>query len=152
VVDIYNLRNESLPGSDWSPVGARALSDRKYAKVRIIVMNYPKAIKAFYMRVNDDGKTVAAMDVLVPGIGEILGGSQCEERLEVLDQSMAERGIDKEQYAWYGDLRCFGTAPHAGFGLGFERTLAYVTAFRTSATPPPSRARRVMRGIEEYFT
>jgi len=91
------------------------------------VMNYPKDIKAFYMRVNDDGRTVAAMDVLAPGIGEIIGGSQREERLEVLDARMAERGIDKEHYAWYRDLRRYGTVPHAGFGLGFERTLAYVT-------------------------
>jgi asparaginyl-tRNA synthetase len=90
-------------------------------------MNYPKAIKAFYMRLNDDGRTVAAMDVLAPGIGEIIGGSQREERLEILDRNMAERGIDKEHYGWYRDLRRYGTVPHAGFGLGFERTLAYVT-------------------------
>ncbi len=85
-------------------------------------MNYPKAIKAFYMRVNDDGP-------LAPGIGEIIGGRQREERLKVLDRSMAERGIDREHYAWYRDLRRYGTVPHAGFGLGFgfERTLAYVT-------------------------
>ena len=88
-------------------------------------MNYPKAIKAFYMRVNDDGRTVAAMDVLAPGIGEIIGGGQREERLDVLDRNMAERGIDKEHYAWYRELRRYGTVPHAGFG--FERTLAYVT-------------------------
>jgi asparaginyl-tRNA synthetase len=74
-------------------------------------MNYPKDIKAFYMRVNDDGRTVAAMDVLAPGIGEIIGGSQREERLEVLDRSMAERGIDQEHYAWYRDLRRYGTVP-----------------------------------------
>jgi asparaginyl-tRNA synthetase len=90
-------------------------------------MNYPKDIKAFYMRLNDDGRTVAAMDVLAPGIGEIIGGSQREERLEVLDARMAEHGIDKEHYAWYRDLRRYGTVPHAGFGLGFERTIAYVT-------------------------
>jgi asparaginyl-tRNA synthetase len=90
-------------------------------------MNYPKDIKAFYMRVNDDGRTVAAMDVLAPGIGEIIGGSQREERLAVLDRCMAERGIGQEHYAWYRDLRCYDTVPHAGFGLGFERTLAYVT-------------------------
>ena len=90
-------------------------------------MNYPKAIKAFYMRLNDDGRTVAAMDVLAPGIGEIIGGSQREERLDVLDQSMTERGIDREHYAWHRDLRRYGTVPHASFGLGFERTLAYVT-------------------------
>ena len=93
----------------------------------VVVMNYPKDIKAFYMRLNDDGKTVAAMDVLAPGIGEIIGGSQREERLDVLDARMAERAIDKEHYGWYRDLRRYGTVPHAGFGLGFERTLAYVT-------------------------
>ncbi|HYY59780.1 MAG TPA: amino acid--tRNA ligase-related protein, partial [Burkholderiales bacterium] len=88
---------------------------------------YPKAIKAFYMRVNEDGKTVAAMDVLAPGIGEIIGGSQREERLEVLDARMDEIGIDKEAMSWYRDLRRYGSVPHAGFGLGFERTIAYVT-------------------------
>ncbi|MGE0034158.1 MAG: asparagine--tRNA ligase [Xanthobacteraceae bacterium] len=98
-----------------------------HAKKPVIVMNYPKDIKAFYMRVNDDGKTVAAMDVLAPGIGEIIGGSQREERLDVLDARMDEHQIDKEHYGWYRDLRRYGTVPHAGFGLGFERTLAYVT-------------------------
>ncbi len=98
-----------------------------YAKKPVVVMNYPKDIKAFYMRLNDDGRTVAAMDVLAPGIGEIIGGSQREERLDVLDTRMAERSIDKEHYGWYRDLRRYGTVPHAGFGLGFERTLAYVT-------------------------
>jgi asparaginyl-tRNA synthetase len=99
----------------------------KHAKKPVIVLNYPKDIKAFYMRVNDDSRTVAAMDVLAPGIGEIIGGSQREERLAVLDARMAERGIDREHYAWYRDLRRYGTVPHAGFGLGFERTIAYVT-------------------------
>jgi asparaginyl-tRNA synthetase len=99
----------------------------KHAKKPVVVMNYPKDIKAFYMRVNDDGKTVAAMDVLAPGIGEIIGGSQREERLDVLDARMAECGIDSNHYGWYRDLRRYGTVPHAGFGLGFERTLAYVT-------------------------
>jgi asparaginyl-tRNA synthetase len=93
----------------------------------VILVNYPKEIKAFYMRVNDDGRTVAAMDVLVPGIGEIIGGSQREERLEVLDARMGEAKLDKEHYGWYRDLRRYGTVPHAGFGLGFERTVAYVT-------------------------
>ena len=93
-------------------------------------MNYPKAIKAFYMRVNDDGRTVAAMDVLAPGIGEIIGGSQREERLEVLNRSVAERGIDREHYAWYRDLRRYCTVPLAGFDLApafAAGTLAYVT-------------------------
>ncbi|HTR56870.1 MAG TPA: asparagine--tRNA ligase [Casimicrobiaceae bacterium] len=98
-----------------------------YARKPVILVNYPKAIKAFYMRVNDDGRTVAAMDVLVPGIGEIIGGSQREERLEVLDARIGEVGLDKENYGWYRDLRRYGTVPHAGFGLGFERTVAYVT-------------------------
>jgi asparaginyl-tRNA synthetase len=113
-------------GIDLQSEHERYLTE-KYAKKPVVVMNYPKDIKAFYMRVNDDGRTVAAMDVLAPGIGEIVGGSQREERLEVLDARMEERGIDKEHYAWYRDLRRYGTVPHAGFGLGFERTLAYVT-------------------------
>jgi hypothetical protein len=112
-------------------IGHRSERERglteKYAKKPVIVMNYSKAIKAFYMRLNDDGRTVAAVDVLAPGIGEIIGGSQREERLDVLDRNMAERGIDREHYAWYRDLRRYGTVPYAGFGLGFERTLAYVT-------------------------
>jgi asparaginyl-tRNA synthetase len=93
----------------------------------VILMNYPKAIKAFYMRMNDDGNTVAAMDVLAPGIGEIIGGSQREERLDVLDARMRETGLDPAHYGWYRDLRRYGTVPHAGFGLGFERTIAYAT-------------------------
>jgi asparaginyl-tRNA synthetase len=113
-------------GIDLQSEHERYLTE-KHAKKPVIVMNYPKDIKAFYMRVNDDGKTVAAMDVLAPGIGEIIGGSQREERLDVLDARMAERNIDKEHYGWYRDLRRYGTVPHAGFGLGFERTLAYVT-------------------------
>jgi asparaginyl-tRNA synthetase len=89
-------------------------------------MNYPKEIKAFYMRLNDDGKTVAAMDVLAPGIGEIIGGAQREERLDYLDRRMAKFGLDATTYGWYRDLRRYGTVPHAGFGLGFERLLVYV--------------------------
>src|SRR5690348_6054486 len=113
-------------GVDLQSEHERYLTE-KHAKKPVIVMNYPKAIKAFYMRVNDDGKTVAAMDVLAPGIGEIIGGSQREERLDVLDARLAELKIDREHYGWYRDLRRYGTVPHAGFGLGFERTLAYVT-------------------------
>jgi asparaginyl-tRNA synthetase len=113
-------------GMDLQSEHERYLTE-KHVKLPVIVLNYPKDIKAFYMRVNDDGSTVAAMDVLAPGIGEIIGGSQREERLEVLDARMAERGIDRDHYAWYRDLRRYGTVPHAGFGLGFERTLAYVT-------------------------
>jgi asparaginyl-tRNA synthetase len=113
-------------GIDLQSEHERYLTE-KYAKKPVVVLNYPKDIKAFYMRLNDDGKTVAAMDVLAPGIGEIIGGSQREERLDVLDARMAERGIDREHYAWYRDLRRYGTVPHAGFGLGFERTIAYST-------------------------
>jgi len=93
----------------------------------VAVMNYPKDIKAFYMRNNDDGKTVAAMDVLAPGIGEIIGGSQREERLELLDARIDAMGLKKEDYWWYRDLRRYGTVPHAGFGLGFERAILYAT-------------------------
>jgi asparaginyl-tRNA synthetase len=113
-------------GVDLQSEHERYLTE-KHAKKPVVVMNYPTDIKAFYMRLNGDGRTVAAMDVLAPGIGEIIGGSQREERLDVLDARMAERGIDREHYAWYRDLRRYGTVPHAGFGLGFERTLAYVT-------------------------
>jgi len=113
-------------GMDLQSEHERYLSET-HARKPVVVMNYPKEIKAFYMRVNDDGRTVAAMDVLAPGIGEIIGGSQREERLDVLDARMAEAHLDREHYGWYRDLRRFGTVPHAGFGLGFERTVAYVT-------------------------
>ncbi|HWD36719.1 MAG TPA: asparagine--tRNA ligase, partial [Casimicrobiaceae bacterium] len=113
-------------GMDLQSEHERYLAET-YAKKPVIVMNYPKAIKAFYMRVNDDARTVAAMDVLAPGIGEIIGGSQREERLDVLDARLDEMGLDKAHYGWYRDLRRYGTVPHAGFGLGFERTIAYVT-------------------------
>ncbi|MGA9525202.1 MAG: asparagine--tRNA ligase [Myxococcaceae bacterium] len=93
----------------------------------VVVMNYPKDIKAFYMRLNDDERTVAAMDVLAPGIGEIIGGSQREERLEMLDRRMEEMKLEKAAYGWYRDLRRYGTVPHAGFGLGFERLIQYAT-------------------------
>ncbi|HYW12288.1 MAG TPA: asparagine--tRNA ligase [Longimicrobium sp.] len=93
----------------------------------VVVTNYPREIKSFYMRQNDDGRTVAAMDVLAPGIGEIIGGSQREERLDVLDRRMEEMGLDSALYWWYRDLRRYGTVPHAGFGLGFERMIMYAT-------------------------
>lgn len=93
----------------------------------VVVKNYPKDIKAFYMRQNEDGKTVAAMDVLAPGIGEIIGGSQREERLELLDKRMEELGLNKDSYYWYRDLRRYGSVPHSGFGLGFERLIVYIT-------------------------
>ena len=91
----------------------------------VVVSNYPEHIKAFYMRLNDDGRTVAAMDVLAPGIGEIIGGSQREERLDVLDRRMDQFGLDRDHYQWYRDFRRYGTVPHAGFGLGFERLVVY---------------------------
>ena len=104
----------------------RWLSENHFKKP-VTVFNYPKEIKPFYMRINDDGKTVAAMDLLVPGIGEIIGGSQREERLDVLTENFTRHAIDPEAYAWYADLRKFGSVPHAGFGLGFERLLMFVT-------------------------
>ena len=93
----------------------------------VVLQNYPKDIKSFYMRLNDDGKTVAAMDILAPGIGEIIGGSQREERLDVLDARLKEMNLDIADYGWYRDLRRYGTVPHSGFGLGFERLVAYAT-------------------------
>jgi asparaginyl-tRNA synthetase len=113
-------------GVDLQSEHERFLAE-KHVQGPLILMNYPKEIKAFYMRLNDDGKTVAAMDVLAPGIGEIVGGSQREERLEVLDERIQAFGLNPTAYNWYRDLRRFGTVPHAGFGLGFERTVAYVT-------------------------
>ncbi len=99
----------------------------EHFKCPVTVYNYPKEIKPFYMRLNDDDKTVTAMDVLVPGIGEIVGGSQREERLDVLEANMDRHGLSKEDYGWYLDLRRFGSVPHSGFGLGFERMLMFVT-------------------------
>jgi asparaginyl-tRNA synthetase len=99
----------------------------KHFKSPVTVFNYPKEIKPFYMRLNDDGKTVTAMDLLVPGIGEIVGGSQREERLEVLEENMRRHKMDPADYKWYLDLRRYGTVPHSGFGLGFERMLMFVT-------------------------
>src|SRR5436309_997459 len=113
-------------GIDLQSEHERYLTE-KVIKGPVAVINYPKSIKAFYMRQNDDGKTVAAMDVLAPGIGEIIGGSQREERLDVLDARLDELGLPREHYGWYRDLRRYGTVPHAGFGLGFERTILYAT-------------------------
>jgi asparaginyl-tRNA synthetase len=113
-------------GSDLQSEHERYLTETHVGRP-VVVMNYPKDIKAFYMRMNDDGKTVAAMDVLAPGIGEIIGGSQREERLDVLDARLAEMGLPAEPYWWYRDLRRYGTVPHAGFGLGLERTLVFAT-------------------------
>ena len=113
-------------GSDLQSEHERYLTD-KIIKGPLIVRDYPKEIKAFYMRSNDDGKTVAAMDVLVPNVGEIMGGSQREERLDMLEERMKQIGIPAENLQWYLDLRRFGSAPHAGFGLGFERLVQYIT-------------------------
>lgn len=113
-------------GVDLQSEHERYLTDEVF-RGPVIVTDYPKGIKAFYMRLNDDEKTVAAMDVLVPKIGEIIGGSQREERLDVLEQRIDQNGIPKKNLQWYLDLRRFGTAPHAGFGLGFERLVQYIT-------------------------
>jgi asparaginyl-tRNA synthetase len=99
----------------------------EHVKGPVTIYNYPKVIKPFYMRQNDDGRTVAAMDLLVPGIGEIIGGSQREERLELLQAAMKAQDLDEETYRWYVDLRRYGSVPHAGYGMGFERLLMFVT-------------------------
>lgn len=113
-------------GMDLQSEHERYLAEKHVGRP-VVVMNYPKDIKAFYMRLNDDEKTVAAMDVLVPGVGEMIGGSQREERLDVLDRRLEEMNLPKEEYWWYRDLRRYGTVPHAGFGLGFERAVLYCT-------------------------
>src|ERR1700682_3300560 len=113
-------------GMDLQSEHERYLAE-KHVGGPLILVNYPKEVKGVYMRLKDDGKTVAAMDVLAPGIGEIIGGSQREERLDVLDARLDEMGLSKDQYAWYRDLRRYGSVPHAGFGLGFERTMVYAT-------------------------
>src|SRR5262249_45433979 len=113
-------------GKDLQSEHERYLTEKKYGKP-VILHDYPRTIKPFYMRVNDDGRTVRAMDVLVPGVGEIIGGSQREERLDVLEARMREQGMNPEDYWWYLDLRRYGTVPHAGFGLGLERTLLFLT-------------------------
>ena len=113
-------------GSDLQTEHERYLTEKVFKKP-VFVTDYPKEIKAFYMRINDDDKTVAAMDLLVPGVGEIIGGSQREERLEVLENRMAELGLCKDDYWWYMDLRKYGGTKHAGYGLGFERVIMYLT-------------------------
>jgi asparaginyl-tRNA synthetase len=130
-VDILKKSGETFEfpvewGIDLQSEHERYLTEKKFKKP-IIVYDYPKGIKAFYMRLNDDDKTVRAMDVLVPKVGEIIGGSQREERLDVLEQRMVASGLDPKEYWWYLDLRRFGTVPHAGFGLGLERTVQFVT-------------------------
>ncbi|KXL54114.1 asparagine--tRNA ligase [Anaerotignum neopropionicum] len=113
-------------GIDLQTEHERYLTEQIFKKP-VFVTNYPKEIKAFYMRMNEDNKTVAAMDLLVPGVGEIIGGSQREERLELLEERMEELGLNKEDYWWYLDLRKYGGTRHAGFGLGFERAVMYLT-------------------------
>ncbi len=121
-----NFEYKPYWGMDMQSEHERFLTE-KYFKCPVIVYNYPKEIKPFYMRLNDDGRTVTAMDVLVPGIGEIIGGSQREERLEVLEGNIERMGMDMDAYYWYNDLRRYGTVPHAGFGVGFERLIMFVT-------------------------
>ena len=124
-----NKQNFEYPvewGSDLQTEHERYITEQIFKKP-VFVTGYPKEIKAFYMRINDDDKTVAAMDLLVPGVGEIIGGSQREERLEVLEKKMEEMGLNKEDYWWYLELRKFGGTKHAGFGLGFERAIMYLT-------------------------
>jgi asparaginyl-tRNA synthetase len=113
-------------GTDLQAEHERYLTERHFNSP-VILYNYPRTLKPFYMRVNDDGKTVRAMDVLVPGVGEIIGGSQREERMDVLEQRMLEQKLDPKAYWWYLDLRKYGTVPHSGFGLGLERTLLFLS-------------------------
>ena len=116
-------------GCDLQTEHERYLTEKIFG-TPIFVTDYPKEIKAFYMRLNDDGKTVAAVDTLVPGVGEIIGGSQREERLELLTARMKELGLNEKDYWWYLDLRRFGGVKHAGFGLGFERLIMYLTGMQ----------------------
>ncbi len=130
-VEILSRHNDQFDykvswGCDLQTEHERYLTEQVYKKP-VFVTDYPKEIKAFYMRLNDDGKTVAAADCLVPGIGEIIGGSQREERLEKLEERMGELGLDPKDYWWYLDLRRYGSCRHAGFGLGFERMVMYLT-------------------------
>ena len=128
-------------GIDLQTEHERYLAEKHVGRP-VVVMNYPEKIKAFYMRLNDDEKTVAAMDVLAPGIGEIIGGAQREERVDYLDRRMAQFGLDAKTYGWYRDLRRYGTVPHAGFGLGFERLLVYICGLSNirDAIPYPRAA------------
>ncbi len=122
----HNFQYPVAWGTDLQSEHERYLAEQ-HVKGPVVLMNYPKEIKSFYMRLNDDDRTVAAMDILAPGIGEIIGGSQREERLSVLDARMQSAGLNITDYSWYRDLRRYGTVPHAGFGLGFERLVSYVT-------------------------
>jgi asparaginyl-tRNA synthetase len=113
-------------GIDLQSEHERFLTEQHF-KSPVILHDYPRTLKPFYMRVNDDGETVRAMDVLVPGVGEIIGGSQREERIDMLEGRMREQGLNPDGYWWYLDLRRYGTVPHAGFGLGLERMLLFLT-------------------------
>ena len=121
-----NFTFEVAHGSDLQSEHERYLTEKHFKKP-LIIYDYPKSIKPFYMRLNDDDETVAAMDILVPRIGELIGGSQREERLTVLEKRMAASDLSKENYWWYLDSRRYGTVPHSGFGLGFERLLMLIT-------------------------
>jgi asparaginyl-tRNA synthetase len=131
-------------GSDVQAEHERYLTEEHF-KRPVILTDYPASIKAFYMRLNDDGKTVAALDVLVPRIGEIIGGSQREERLDVLDARLVGQGLDVNAYWWYRDLRRYGTVPHAGFGLGLERVVQFITGMQNirDVIPFPRTPRNV---------
>ncbi|BAB13064.1 asparagine--tRNA ligase [Buchnera aphidicola str. APS (Acyrthosiphon pisum)] len=120
------FNNSVFLGIDLSSEHERFLVEN-YFKIPVIVKNYPKELKAFYMRLNNDKKTVAAIDILVPNVGELIGGSQREERIAILDERLLELGLKKEDYWWYRDLRRYGTVPHSGFGMGFERLISYFT-------------------------
>jgi asparaginyl-tRNA synthetase len=113
-------------GLDLQSEHERWLTEKKIGRPTFVI-DYPKSIKAFYMRQNEDGRTVAAMDLLVPGVGEIIGGSQREEREDALRARLAELGMNPEEYWWYLELRKYGSVPHSGFGLGFDRALMYCT-------------------------
>jgi asparaginyl-tRNA synthetase len=130
-VDILTASGEKFEfpvswGHDLQAEHERYLTEQHFQKP-VILFDYPRSIKPFYMRVNDDGRTVRAMDILVPKVGEIIGGSQREERLDVITQRMQEQNLDPETYWWYLDLRRYGTVPHSGFGLGLERVVQFAT-------------------------
>jgi asparaginyl-tRNA synthetase len=131
-------------GLDLQAEHERYLTETEF-KSPVILVDYPSTIKAFYMRLNDDRQTVAAMDVLVPKIGEIIGGSQREERFDVLLERLVAQGLDAEPYWWYLDLRRYGTVPHAGFGLGLERVVQFITGMQNirDVIPFPRTPRNV---------
>ncbi|WP_075431984.1 asparagine--tRNA ligase [Buchnera aphidicola] len=138
----YKIKEEILWGNDLSILQEKYLVE-KYFKRPIIIRNYPKSLKAFYMRINSDNRTVSAIDVLIPLVGEIIGGSEREERLPLLKKRINEMGLNKNDYIWYQELRKYGTVPHAGFGLGFERLVMYITGIKNirEAIPFPRTAK-----------